>query len=77
MPFSFGGTWRRTFISFFVTSNADLEPLDMPPFEPTPLLSDVLFQAWRNAVGTLDSSWLSIETIDRRENLSVKEFVAR
>ena len=65
--FQYNGNWKDTYASH----KASGKYCQHRPIEIQGFYSDVLYDPWMRATIDFDPSWLEVENIDRRSNLSV------
>lgn len=75
----FGGNFRFK-LDWRCTYAAAMPPYSPPPWPPlkvTGFFSDYLFQSWLCSSLKMKEEWLLVDNIDRRNDLSVQEFIDR
>ncbi|KAG0553571.1 hypothetical protein KC19_12G021800 [Ceratodon purpureus] len=68
----FQGCWKTTYLASLVPKYAGPPHL---PLKVKDFYSDYLFQSWLCASLEIKPDWLSTDNIEKRENLSVEEFI--
>lgn len=70
--FSFKGCWKSTYIA----AHWPMHVLPQVPLKVSNFYSDYLFQSWLCASLEMKREWLEVDNVDRRNNLSLEDFIA-
>jgi hypothetical protein len=70
--FSFNGCWKSTYIS----AHWPMHVLPQVPLKVSNFYSDYLFRSWLCASLEMKREWLEVDNGDRRNNLSLEDFIA-
>ncbi|GLJ18829.1 hypothetical protein SUGI_0336390 [Cryptomeria japonica] len=73
--FSFQGSWKSTYIATHCPFSSS-SPTLMSHFKVSNFYSDYLFQSWLCANLEMKQEWLEVDNIERREKLSLDEFIS-
>jgi Cupin-like domain len=72
---TYGSSWRCTYLR--LVQGLSCEAAQHTPIAIEGFYSDLLFQPHNCATTTLKDRWLQIESVQRRANLSVEQFMAK
>lgn len=72
--FRFTGNWKETYLTHVLPAGSHA---GHTPLQISNCYSDFLYQPWISAAVAIDPAWLTTESVDRREGLTVEEFIEK